>query len=270
MPPPASAVAGRPLVSVRRGMESLRTANVLVTDTVGSTSVLVRRGEEAAEDLSRRHEAIATAVVGVFAGRVVKSTGDGVLALLPSADAAVRAAVAIQEAADGAALPLRVAVATGDVLRPSGDDGDCFGEPVVLAFRLCDHCPPGAVLVDSATVVVRGRRRDPPIEAFGPLRLRGFDDPVDAWRVVPRGEEPAMSDDDDDPVAIVGRDPELQRISAVATGDVSTLTVITGEPGIGKTRLAQAAAGRGARWVSFASGESDGFTAWRTALDGWA
>ena len=51
------------------------TANVLVTDLVGSTLVLSRQGESAADEVRRRHDALVSNVVGVFHGEVVKSTG---------------------------------------------------------------------------------------------------------------------------------------------------------------------------------------------------
>ena len=73
----------------------------------------------------------------------MKSTGDGALALLPSADHLVRAGSAVQEAAAAAGFPIRVGMSTGDVM---SERGDLFGEPVVVASRLCDVCPVGEVL----------------------------------------------------------------------------------------------------------------------------
>ena len=137
------------------GPDGLQTVNVLVTDMVGSTSTLVHAGADAAEAQRHRHDTIVRNVVEVFGGAVVKSTGDGALALLPSADHLVRAGSAVQEAATAAGFPIRVGMSTGDVM---SERGDLFGEPVVVASRLCDVCPVGAVLVDTTTVVVRGNR----------------------------------------------------------------------------------------------------------------
>src|SRR5829696_6618140 len=111
-------------------MASIATENVLVTDLVGSTAVLAGKGVLAAEEQRHRHDALVRAVLGVFGGRIVKSTGDGVLALLPSADHVVRSAAALQQAATAEDLALRVGVSTGDVVH---DGGDCFGEAVVIA-----------------------------------------------------------------------------------------------------------------------------------------
>jgi DNA-binding SARP family transcriptional activator len=249
------------------------TANVLVTDTVGSTRFLVRAGAEAAEAYRRRHDGLVAAVVEVFGGEVVKSTGDGVLAVLPSADFLVRAGGAVQEAAAARGMRLRVAVSTGDVIREAGD---CFGEAPVVAFRLCDRCPEGSVLVDAATVAVRGRRRDPPVRRFETLLLRGFDDPHDVW-IVDLPPEPvtaAGATGEATADRVYGRRDESALIESAWDASNTTLIVVGGEPGIGKTHLARAIAHRCDRvepmWVRFAATAADGFTAWCAALDGYA
>lgn len=244
----------------------LETANVMLTDTVGSTSTLTRVGAEAAEAQRRRHDDLIANVVSVFGGQVVKSTGDGTLALLPSADALVRAGSAVQEAAGVEGLPLRVGVSTGDVV---AENGDVFGEAVVVASRLCAQCPPGAVLIDATTVVVRGRRTEPPVERFGDLSLKGFDETRDVWTVsaaggpAARATAPAAED-------VYGRDDEAARIEAAWTSPVGpVLVVLAGEPGIGKTHLATAMAGRAGEplWVSFDATERNGFAIWCRAID---
>ena len=154
------------------GPGGLQTVNVMVTDVVGSTGTLVRAGADAADAERRRHDTIVRNVVEVFGGSVVKSTGDGALAVLPSADHLVRAGSAVQEAARAAGFPIRVGMSTGDAM---SERGDLFGEPVVVASRLCDVCPVGDVLVDAATIVVRGNRHEPAVGAAGALdaaRLR--------------------------------------------------------------------------------------------------
>ena len=124
--------------SVTDGRPMLETANVMFTDTVDSTSTLTRIGADAAETERHRHDTIVANVVTVFGGRVVKSTGDGAVALLPSADHLVRAGSAVQEAAAAEGIALRVGVSTGDVV---SEHGDCFGEAVVVASRLCAAVP---------------------------------------------------------------------------------------------------------------------------------
>ena len=73
------------------GPDGLQTVNVLVTDMVGSTSTLVRAGADAADAQRHRHDTIVAQRRRGLRWLVVKSTGDGALALLPSADHLVRA-----------------------------------------------------------------------------------------------------------------------------------------------------------------------------------
>ena len=243
----------------------LETANVMFTDTVGSTSTLTRIGADAAEAERHRHDSIVANVVTVFGGRVVKSTGDGALALLPSADHLVRAGSAVQDAAAAEGIPLRVGLSTGDVV---SEHGDCFGEAVVVASRLCAQCPPGAVLVDATTAVVRGRRRDPPIERIAEQSLKGFDEPREIWTVAATAVAGARVADA--VKQVYGREEEAARVGSTWTSAAGpSLVVIVGEPGIGKTHLATALAGRGAEplVVRFDAAESDGLAVWGAALD---
>ena len=247
------------------GPDGLHTVNVMVTDMVGSTGTLVRAGADAADAQRRRHDTIVRNVVEVFGGSVVKSTGDGALAVLPSADHLVRAGSAVQEAAGAAGFPIRVGMSSGDAM---SERGDLFGEPVVVASRLCDVCPVGQVLVDAATIVVRGNRHEPAVALQERLMLRGFDTPRDVWSVTvrpaavthsPRSAEPAIGRDGDVEV--------IRELLGAASG--SALIVLAGEPGIGKTHLARAAVGDDdtALWVRFTSSERDGFVTWCAALD---
>ncbi len=243
----------------------LETANVLFTDTVGSTSTLTRIGADAAEAERHRHDSIVANVVTVFGGRVVKSTGDGALALLPSADHLVRAGSAVQEAAAAEGIPLRVGLSTGDVV---SEHGDCFGEAVVVASRLCAQCSPGAVLVDATTAEVRGRRRDPPIERLAERSLKGFDEPREIWTVAPAAVADAR--DADVLEQVYGREEEAARIERAWTSAAGpSLVLIVGEPGIGKSHLATALAGRGGEplVVRFDATERDGLAVWCAALD---
>ena len=246
-------------------MVAIATENVLVTDIVGSTSVLAGEGVLAAEGLRHRHDAVVRAVVGVFGGRIVKSTGDGVLALMPSADHLIRTAAALQQAAVADELPLRVGVATGDVVH---EDGDCFGEAVVVAFRLCEQCPPRMALVDSATALIRGRRRDPPVESYARLLLRGFEQPSDVFAVAATDEEVTGREPATAP--LVGRVDALARVESAWRSSDRRFVVLSGVPGIGKTHLAAALADSAKAlpwWVAFEPQQTDGFARWCTTLD---
>src|SRR5688572_22413892 len=117
-------------------------AVVLFTDLVGSTELRGRLGEEAAEELRRRHDRLLTEAVEGHGGRVVKGLGDGIMATFAGAADAVDAAVAIQQAIDRlnrsgktpVPLAVRVGLSAGDV---TFEEDDVHGTPVVQAARLC-------------------------------------------------------------------------------------------------------------------------------------
>lgn len=122
--------------------------------------------------------------VAVHGGRIVKGTGDGVLAEFRSAVDAVRCAVDIQlgmaernKGVDEARrIELRIGVNVGDVVQEL--DGDLMGDVVNVAARLEGACAPGAVcLSEDAYRQVRQRL---PFEFrdVGPLRLKNIAEPV--------------------------------------------------------------------------------------------
>src|SRR5205807_8559569 len=84
----------------RAHMNGTQTVTVLVTDLVGSTELRVALGEDGAEELRRRHDALLGQAVTGHQGTLVKGLGDGVLALFPSAADAIAAAVEMQPSVD--------------------------------------------------------------------------------------------------------------------------------------------------------------------------
>ncbi|HVW81906.1 MAG TPA: AAA family ATPase [Mycobacteriales bacterium] len=234
------------------------TASVLFVDVVGSTALRSEVGEEQADVLSRNLEAQIGQVIGDHRGRVVKGLGDGVLAVFESAVDAVGAGVAVQQAAElqrrlggAGAVELRVGVSAGDV---SFDSSDVLGAPVVEASRLCGSAQPGQVLVaDLVRSLSRGRGSFV-FESVGDLALRGLPEPVPAcqvmWDPLPADGEAASSGlpfpgllASGGGTSYVGREAALAmltaRLDAVLAGTAHLSTVLlSGEPGIGKTRTA--------------------------------
>ncbi len=88
---------------------------VLFTDIVDSTAHLVNAGDRRWRDILDTHDRVAHMRVGEHRGRVVKSTGDGVLATFPSADEALAAARALAAALAPLSLRIRAAIHVGDV-----------------------------------------------------------------------------------------------------------------------------------------------------------
>src|SRR6266436_2669207 len=129
-------------------------------------------------------------------GKVVKSTGDGVLAEFPSAFDAVEWAQEVQRAvqAQGADDPippiaLRIAVHVGDIITT---EFDVFGDGVNLAARLQEHAPAGGIVLSEAVHdLVRGSlgtaARD-----LGPLDLKNFEHPVRAYALDPENQAIAV------------------------------------------------------------------------------
>jgi predicted ATPase/class 3 adenylate cyclase/DNA-binding SARP family transcriptional activator len=159
---------------------------VLFTDLVGSTNLLSSLGDDAADELRRSHFSVLRRAIDDHRGREVKSLGDGLMVAFPSARQAVACAAAMQEAvsAEGDGLGLRVGIDAGE---PIPEDQDLFGTPVVVARRLCDVAEGGQVLVSDVVRMLCGRRLGLPLEALGPLELKGLDEPVLAhavrWKV---------------------------------------------------------------------------------------
>src|ERR1051325_8335998 len=127
-------------------------AVVLFTDLVGSTELRGRLGEEAADDLRRRHDQLLAQAVEANNGRVVKGLGDGIMATFGGAADAVGAGVAIQQGIDRlnrsgkvpVPLAVRVGLSAGDV---SFEDDDVHGTAVIEASRLCGAADGGEILV---------------------------------------------------------------------------------------------------------------------------
>lgn len=119
-------------------------AAVLFSDLVGSTALAAELGDAGWKRLLDRHDGATRGCVAQRGGTVVKTTGDGVLALFPSATAAVRAARELHSRLGAEGLSVRVGVHVGDVDR-RGDD--VSGMAVNVAARVMSLAEPGEVLV---------------------------------------------------------------------------------------------------------------------------
>lgn len=124
-------------------------------------------------------------------GRIVKSTGDGVLAEFPHAQDAVGWACEVQaslqklyggpETVDDA-LAVRIAVHLDDVIVA---EGDIFGSGVNIANRLQEHAEPGGVVLSQAVYDLVKDSLDWPARDLGLLYLKNIPDPVAAWALDP-------------------------------------------------------------------------------------
>jgi len=130
------------------GLVPLRhVAAILFTDLVGSTRRAVDEGDALWRDLLDVHDQTVQQAVRRHGGRVVKYTGDGVLALIPSATAALEAAASIRERLAEQGLHIRVGIHVGDV-DVRGDD--VSGLAVNIAARIMNHAHADETLVSEA------------------------------------------------------------------------------------------------------------------------
>jgi class 3 adenylate cyclase len=163
------------------------TWTVLFTDQVGSTAMRVRVGEEAFDAIRADLDARVALALSAHGVVVTKSTGDGVMGGFSSTAAALRCAVAIQQAvADrnhtvgeevvgSQVVALRIGISVGDAVV---ENGDLQGTAVVEAARLCAAASGGTILCTEAVRVVSANRSGC---TFGPVRqvaLKGLPGPV--------------------------------------------------------------------------------------------
>jgi len=233
-----------------------RLVSVLVTDVVDSTAIGERLGPERSKFLFDELAGLVEAEVLRFGGTVAQHTGDGVLALFGAPVAheddavrAVRAACAVQgafaaygrdvEGAYGIGLAGRVAVNSGPVVvlaedAPADLVYNALGDTVNVAARLQGHAGPGGVVVGPLTA--RQVEAQFELEPLGELALKGKMEPVSAFLVTGARDTtpiPAGS-------ALVGRDAELatlERLFDQLKAGSGAIVSITGEAGIGKSRL---------------------------------
>jgi class 3 adenylate cyclase len=152
-------------------------ATVMFTDIVGSTERATAIGDQRWREVLERHHRVATREVGRYRGRVVKTTGDGILAAFDGPTRAVRAGIAFRDAAPSElGVELRVGVHTGECEIIGEDLG---GIGVHIAARVQATAAPGEVLVSSTVkdlVVGSGLR----FADRGEHSLKGLSEP---WRL---------------------------------------------------------------------------------------
>jgi len=239
--------------------ESVELATILLTDLVGSTRLASSVGPVRADELREEHFELLRDAIASSGGREVKNTGDGLMVAFSSASAAVECAVAVQQLFERRyrdaeqALHVRVGLGAGE---STVKDGDYFGMPTVEAARLCAEAPADGILISAGVKMFAGRCEGVEFSSAGQLELKGFPDPVEAFSVswVPLGEEagepsgrwplPALLRSVP-PVKYVGRIEEraaLEEAMKQARSGQRQVVLLSGEPGIGKTRLASYAA----------------------------
>jgi adenylate cyclase len=160
--------------------ETRKLAAILVADVVGYSRLAAADADRTLARLRGLRSDLIDPAVAAHRGRIVKRTGDGLIAEFLSVVDAVRCAIEVQHGMieRNAGVPverrieLRVGVHLGDVVEES--DGDLMGDGVNIATRLEGIAKPGAIcLSEQAYWQVKGRL-DLPVHDLGPTQLKNI------------------------------------------------------------------------------------------------
>ncbi len=231
-----------------------RPVTAVFSDLVGSTQLSSTLDAEEYRDLIEAYQVRAVSIVRRFGGDVEGYSGDGILFRFgwPEAhdDDAAQALRASLEVASGVAaiesrhrLRVRIGVHSGTVV--VGEMGGAerratmlVGEVLNVSARLQSVAEPGTVVASQATIALVNEQFV--VEDLGPQHLKGMDRTIHAYRV----ERPTRRRRPADPARrrtpLVGRSEELQVLANGwdrTRGGTGTAVLISGPPGVGKSRL---------------------------------
>jgi class 3 adenylate cyclase len=262
-PVPLSSDASENLSSTGSTAER-RPLSVMFCDLIGSTALSSRLDPEDLREVIRAYQACVADTIRQFNGFIARYVGDGVLiyfgwpeARETDAERAVRAGLAVAAAvsatpAGGEPLHVRIGIATGLVVvgEPigSGDSRQqtAVGETPNLAARLQGLAGPDQVVIDATTRRQIGGLFE--CRDLGPVVLKGLPEAVPASQVLSEnravGQFEALRSG---ATPLIGRDEEmellLRRWAQTKAGN-GRVVLISAEPGVGKSRLAETLAER--------------------------
>jgi class 3 adenylate cyclase/predicted ATPase len=240
-----------------------RQLTVMFCDLVGSTALSARLDPEDLRGVIAAYHRTVAEVVAGFDGFVAKYMGDGVLVYFgypraheDDAERAVRAGLGVIDAVGrldvkSVQLEARVGIATGLVVvgdligEGSAQEQSVVGETPNLAARLQALAEPDAVVIAAGTRRLVGDLFE--YQDLGAVKVKGIAAPVPAWQVlrpsVVASRFEALRGSALSP--LIGRDEEiellLRRWARAKAGD-GQVVLISGEPGIGKSRITAALA----------------------------
>jgi predicted ATPase/class 3 adenylate cyclase len=233
------------------------TLTFLFTDLAGSTQ-LWERLPEAMTDALQRHDTLLHEAIASSGGRVVKTTGDGMMAVFPTAGEAVAASLAAQRAltaepwGETGALRVRMGLHAGEAEQRADD---YFGPTINRAARIMAAGHGGQVLLSASAAALAADRlpAGAALRDLGEHRLKDLGRPERIFQLVHPdlaeafpplstldravGNLPAQA------AAFVGRETELAELGRRLVDPSMRLLTLTGPGGTGKTSLAVRAAG---------------------------
>jgi pilus assembly protein CpaF len=224
------------------------TVTIMFTDVEGSTRLLSTRGFTESHEIMRAYETIIDEKVSDHAGRRIKGLGDGFMISFGSVRHSVECALDIQRSIAEYSrqnperkVKVRIGLNTGEVVEEAGD---IFGAAVNVAARVAGKARGGEILVSEVVRQLVGPVSEMTFAYRGRYKLKGF---PDRWRLheVTPGEVKETPRTLPSGDGFVGREQERLDIRMLLdramTGSGGML-FITGNPGIGASRLAAEAA----------------------------
>jgi TolB-like protein/class 3 adenylate cyclase/Tfp pilus assembly protein PilF len=237
-----------------------RLAAILAADVAGYSRLMGADEEGTHERLKAHLAELVDPKIGEHHGRIVKNTGDGMLAEFASVVDALRCAAQVQSGMTGrnAAAPadqrieFRIGIHQGDVVV---EDHDIFGDAVNVAARLEALAEPGGICVSARVRGDAAGKLDLAFEDMGQQQLKNIDRPIRVYAVrlrtvvnplapdvpapaappVPQAIAPRLSIVVL-PFANLGNDPEQQYFADGITEDLTTdLSRIAGMVVISRT-----------------------------------
>ncbi len=182
-----------------------RLAAVLAADVAGYSRLMGNDEEGTLARLKAVRKTLVDPAIASHRGRIVKTTGDGMLIEFASAVDAVRSAVGFQRriAEQNATIPLdqriefRIGIHVGDIIF---DDNDIFGDGVNIAARLEGISEPGGVCIsDDAQRQIRAKV-DVAFDDMGPQTLKNIAEPMRVWSARLDGDAPSPANPSTSPI----------------------------------------------------------------------
>jgi adenylate cyclase len=165
-----------------------RLAAVLAADIAGYSRLMGADEEGTLAQLKKLRKDLVDPAIAAHRGRIVKTTGDGMLVEFASAVDAARGAAEVQRgmAKQNISVPrdarieFRIGIHVGDIIF---DDNDIFGDGVNIAARLEGIAEPGGICIsDDAQRQIRGKI-DLAFDDMGLQTLKNIAEPIRAFRV---------------------------------------------------------------------------------------
>jgi adenylate cyclase len=160
-----------------------RLAAILAADVVGYSALMERAEEATYAEIGRLRRAVIEPSFGHHQGRLIKTTGGGILAEFACPLAAVKCGLEIQDhlVSNQIALQLRIGINLGDVF--VDEQGDVYGEGINIAARLESVADPGGILISAKVHGEVEGKLDVGFEDRGEQQLKNISRPVRAYAV---------------------------------------------------------------------------------------